>query len=126
MIRPICLPEPDFDVRADGTATVTSWDFPRSSVLRKARLDSVDVDHCSISPRGIILDGQICFRTQDDILCGGDSGSPVVMPVLTSSKFIQVGMFSHVQHPLCLKHLPVVFTSVVKYRDWIEQILKQH
>ncbi|XP_063881453.1 phenoloxidase-activating factor 1-like isoform X2 [Scylla paramamosain] len=89
MIRPICLPEPDFDVRADGTATVTSWDFPRSSVLRKARLDSVDVDHCSISPRGIILDGQICFRTQDDILCGGDSGSPVVMPTLTSSKFIQ-------------------------------------
>lgn len=130
MIRPVCLPERNFDVQAAsdrGTATVTGWNFKGklSNTLLKEYLANVDVERCNIHPRFVLQDGQICFETRSDVLCGGDYGAPVVMHDLGGSKFIQVGMFSHRLRP-CEIHEPMVFTSVVSYRDWIEQALKQH
>lgn len=57
--------------------------------------------------------------------CGVGSGGPLAVAESYGSSFIQIGMLSYGVGLSCVRSGdPDVFTSVIHYRNWIEENMK--
>lgn len=70
-----------------------------------------------------IWDKQLCVgREFDRDPCIGDSGGPLVH--LDSYKYNLIGVMSFGSKPCGLADVPIVYTNVYKYLDWIRSEIK--
>ncbi|XP_045115570.1 phenoloxidase-activating factor 1-like [Portunus trituberculatus] len=132
-IQPVCMPEQDFNVRSAAdqrNAVVSGWGFTEngtvSDVLLQVYLPMVDNDVCNTTYKGRVLDEQVCFggvKGKDS--CGGDSGGPLVISASQAPPFTQIGIVSYGPRDCGREGVPGVYTSVAKYRNWIEQTLRE-
>lgn len=96
-----------------------------SQILKKVQMNNVDRDICEKKLRValkkesfVLTDSFLCAGGNENDLCVGDSGAPLVCPIIgESNKFVLTGMSSYgVQ---CFTDTPGVYTNVAKYFDWI-------
>ena len=103
--------------------TAYPWDQP-DSPRELSELDTamVDPSHCAAAA---IDAGEVCvadLNHPDRAACFGDSGGPVMVPVpKTRSLWYLIGTASRETAVACAG--PVVYTSVLYYRDWINQTI---
>ncbi|KAK8390764.1 hypothetical protein O3P69_010464 [Scylla paramamosain] len=132
-IQPVCMPGQDFDVRAtvdQRNAVVSGWGFTEngtvSDVLLQVYLPMVDIDSCNTTYKGRVLNEQVCFggvKGKDS--CGGDSGGPLVISASDAPPFTLIGIVSYGPRDCGREGVPGVYTSVAKYRNWVEQTLRE-
>lgn len=92
----------------------------------RADLEPVETKECekmyskSVGP--IAITGQqVCGRgIETSSTCGGDSGGPsqVVTAINKKPRFVQYGIISF-RTVFCSNDVPIVFTKVSEYMDWI-------
>ena len=71
---------------------------------------------------GLVSDNAICVLDTDGrqrSACHGDSGGPMMCG--NCGHNIQAGITSWGEVGICSGTMPVVYTSVAKYRDWIRE-----
>ncbi|KAL7644138.1 UNVERIFIED_CONTAM: hypothetical protein RMT77_004962 [Armadillidium vulgare] len=132
LIKPVCLPQSDLRVRDYGRgrkAIGAGWGLTEhknySSVLMSVELPIVNNKHCVRRYKRQFVGNQLCAggeRGKDT--CIGDSGGPLVLSDPFGPPFTQVGIVSFGQTPCGGKSTPSVYTSVARYRKWIENNLK--
>ncbi|KAB7503143.1 Serine protease easter, partial [Armadillidium nasatum] len=132
LIRPVCLPSSDLRVRDYGRGRMAigaGWGLTEhknySSVLMSVELPIVNNKHCVRRYKRQFVGNQLCAggeRGKDT--CIGDSGGPLVLSDPFGPPFTQVGIVSFGQTPCGGKSTPGVYTSVARYRKWIENNLK--
>jgi plasma kallikrein len=96
-----------------------------SQILKKVKMDQVDHDICQKQLRIAnkkeeltLSDGFLCAGGNENDLCVGDAGAPLVCPVEgEENKFVLTGISSY--GVKCFTETPGVYTNVVKYFDWI-------
>lgn len=128
-IKPICLPVGDAERLRNNVgvkAIAAGWGRTEiasaSDVKLKVQLDILDSKGCGQTYRssGVTLrDTQLCAggaRGKDT--CSGDSGGPLMIRVKTN--YFLYGIVSFGPNKCGTKDVPGVYTSVVKYIDWIE------
>uniref|UniRef100_A0A8C8YSG3 Serine protease 45, pseudogene n=1 Tax=Prolemur simus TaxID=1328070 RepID=A0A8C8YSG3_PROSS len=135
-VQPICLPEPNFNLKVGTQCWVTGWSqvkqrFSADSVLttelQEAEVFIMDNKKCdriyhrkSIFPRVIrlVLRNMICATNYEENLCNGDSGGPLACEV--ENRWILAGVLSW--EKACEKaQNPGVYTRVTKYTKWIQK-----
>ncbi|XP_031331925.1 brachyurin-like [Photinus pyralis] len=106
-------------------ATVSGWGKDSdsaqgvSSVLRYVNSTIIENDICKIFYFGNIRDEHICMNGwEGKSSCQGDSGGPLVMT--RDGELTQYGVVSFGIIFGCEKGWPSVYTSVPKYRSWID------
>lgn len=100
-----------------------------SQVLKKIPMDHVDHDICEKQLRTALKkdsftlpDSFFCAGGNEFDLCVGDSGAPLVCPLTgEDNKFVLTGMSSY--GVKCFTETPGVYTNVVKYFDWIHEMM---
>jgi secreted trypsin-like serine protease len=103
--------------------TAYPWDQP-DSPRKLSELDTaiVDPSHCAAAA---IDAGEVCvadLNHPDRAACFGDSGGPVMVKVPhTRSSWYLIGTASRETAVACAG--PVVYTSILYYRDWINQTI---
>lgn len=68
---------------------------------------------------------QLCFggiEGQDS--CGGDSGGPLMMSEFSAPPYTQIGVVSYGPIRCGKRDVPGVYTSVPKYRGWIDENMR--
>jgi secreted trypsin-like serine protease len=96
-----------------------------SQILKKVKMDHVENDVCQKQLRialkketFTLSDSFLCAGGNENDLCVGDSGVPLVCPVVgEDNKFVLTGIASY--GVKCFTETPGVYTNVVKFYDWI-------
>ncbi|KAB0805516.1 hypothetical protein PPYR_02486 [Photinus pyralis] len=132
-IMPICLPEPDVDLRGK-TAIVAGWgktkpstDPTGTNILQSAQVPILDIKEC-MSWHKI---KEITVELYDDMLCAGhkdgrrdaclgDSGGPLI--VLTYGRWTLVGIIS-AGFGCGEPHQPGIYHSVPVTANWIVSVI---
>ncbi|XP_008571879.1 PREDICTED: serine protease 45 [Galeopterus variegatus] len=135
-IQPICLPEPNFNLKVGTQCWVTGWsqvkqrfsaDSTLTPELREAEVFIMDNKRCdriyhrnSLFTRAVplVLGGMICATNYGENLCYGDSGGPLACEV--EGRWILAGVLSW--EKACAKaQNPGVYTRVTRYTKWIKK-----
>ncbi|XP_009199200.1 putative serine protease 45 isoform X1 [Papio anubis] len=135
-VQPICLPEPNFNLKVGTQCWVTGWSqvkqrFSANSTLtpelQEAEVFIMDNKRCdqhyhkksffpSVVP--LVLGDMICATNYGENLCYGDSGGPLACEV--EGRWILAGVLSW--EKACAKaQNPGVYTRVTKYTKWIKK-----
>ncbi|XP_052866165.1 CLIP domain-containing serine protease B15-like [Anopheles cruzii] len=129
-VRPICLPS-DPEIRqmpfVGEEFTVVGWGETEtrraSDVLLQVDLPGLRNDDCSMAyavANVTLSDKQLCVGGLNGTdSCRGDSGGPLMRQV-PGDRWYLVGVVSFGARFCGTKNLPGVYTSVVKYLDWVE------
>ncbi|XP_060058456.1 putative serine protease 45 [Erinaceus europaeus] len=133
-VQPICLPEPDFDLKVGIQCWVTGWSqvkqrFSANSALtpelQEAEVFIMDNKRCdriyrkmSHAPHVVplVLADMVCATNYGDNLCYGDSGGPLACEV--EGRWILAGVLSWEKACARVQN-PGVYTRVTKYSKWI-------
>nr|XP_019544685.2 phenoloxidase-activating factor 1-like [Aedes albopictus] len=129
-IRPIQLPSPDIEgllFTTLTTAVSAGWGRTKtgsaSTLKMKVLLNLETLSYCAESYKssGIKLrDGQLCASEwRGTGVCSCDSGGPLM--VQTGGQFYLIGIVSLGPAKCGLKNAPGVYTSVVRYTEWIRR-----
>ncbi|KAL3290149.1 hypothetical protein HHI36_023513 [Cryptolaemus montrouzieri] len=132
-VLPICLSTSELDVKEQLVATgwgKTDVNGPRSNTLMKVDLDYFPNDVCRVAyadvpkrdlPEGVLADKQLCAGSKTDQrdTCQGDSGGPLQ---IRTDKLYLVGITS-IGKMCGLPNVPAIYTKVLHYIPWIEQIV---
>ncbi|XP_007982171.1 putative serine protease 45 isoform X3 [Chlorocebus sabaeus] len=135
-VQPICLPEPNFNLKVGTQCWVTGWSqvkqrFSANSTLtpelQEAEVFIMDNKRCdqhyhkkSFFPPVVplVLGDMICATNYGENLCYGDSGGPLACEV--EGRWILAGVLSW--EKACAKaQNPGVYTRVTKYTKWIKK-----
>jgi len=129
VLRSLRLPGPEFKSlelignlsRVAGWGIDTSGDY--STALNFVDMEIIDTESCRRVYGGeLVTDGVLCafgFNSRRQGLCGGDSGSPLV--VRYDGEWVQVGIAAFGALDACERGFPSGFTRVTKYNAWIKQ-----
>ncbi|XP_075216396.1 venom protease-like [Lycorma delicatula] len=138
-IKPICLNQ-NFNIDRNQIFTAAGWGRPKiaeplSKKLQKVDLDVFGLDTCSHFngdvkiPNGLV-DSMICAGKleEEKDTCTGDSGGPLFHPPKSKKTpvcflHVQIGITSFGPFECGLDGKPAIYTSVVHYLNWIEDIL---
>lgn len=98
-----------------------------SNFLKKIQMDKVDQSICEKQLRTALKkenfslsENFFCAGGNDNDLCVGDTGAPLVCPIIgESNKFLLTGLSSY--GVKCFTETPGVYTNVAKYFEWIHQ-----
>lgn len=101
-----------------------------SQFLKKIQMDQVDHDICEKQLRVafekdnfVLSDSLLCAGGNENDLCLGDSGAPLICPVSgESNKFVLTGVSSY--GVKCFTETPGVYSNVLKHFDWIRNQLE--
>lgn len=131
-IKPICLPNRYFLSKffTDDDVRVSGWGKPAdnspgvSPVLKEADVKVLSNSQCRIAFRGIVTGNLICVATSRTASpCKGDSGGPLMFqrngPL--GPYYMQLGIVSF-GSLTCEKGLPVGFTRITAFMDYISQV----
>lgn len=96
-----------------------------SQFLKKVQMDHVDHDICEEKLRValekenfILSDSFLCAGGNENDLCVGDSGAPLVCPIAGEpNKFVLTGVSSY--GVKCFTETPGVYSNVFKFFNWI-------
>lgn len=124
-IEPVTLPavSRNYSKYTNYKAIVSGWgsisDEAENVVndLRFVDLSILELETCAMYfYNGLIKDAHICINTEKGkSSCSGDSGGPLVL----SGTRVQIGLVSFGGDTGCEKGVPVVFTRITSYIDWI-------
>ncbi|XP_027378434.1 serine protease 44-like [Bos indicus x Bos taurus] len=134
-IQPVCLPEKNFEAETGTRCWVTGWgrqmeDGETGRILQET--DQILLRHTLCNKklqahlgyrRTLVRKGMICGYHEDlKSPCKGDSGGPLVCEF--NDTWVQVGIVSW--GIACGRsELPIVYTEVSMYKDWIiDHIIK--
>ncbi|KAK5647648.1 hypothetical protein RI129_002540 [Pyrocoelia pectoralis] len=122
-------PETEDTVLTGQLATVSGWGKPSdevqtvSSVLRYVNSTIIENKICNIFYFGSIREDHICLNGwEGKSSCSGDSGGPLV--INRDGNTVQYGVVSFGIRFGCEIGWPSVYTSVPKYRSWIDEKLQ--
>jgi secreted trypsin-like serine protease len=111
-----------------GPARIVGWGIPSLTHqgaapqhLAEADTQIVDASHCATAG---IDPYEVCVLNQADpqvSACYGDSGGPVMTPAPIRGRWLLIGTASRETSADCTG--ATVYTSVVAYRDWINQTI---
>lgn len=127
-IRPIELPESDFEYRnfegklaiASGWGRYASGVHAISNVLRYVRLRITNGKVCRRTFPFSYRSTNICTSGANrKSTCNGDSGGPLVMQKKLTKSRVLVGITSFGSVLGCDRGYPAAFTKVASYMDWI-------
>ncbi|XP_043071324.1 serine protease 1-like [Drosophila grimshawi] len=125
-ISPIRLPsmQPPYASYVDEKAVATGWgrtsdsDQYNSDDLMYAYMEVISNAACTKTYGASIESSNICVSTTSGAsTCGGDDGGPLA---LDSKIPTLIGIASFGSQKGCEKGLPVAFTRVTNYLDWIQ------
>jgi secreted trypsin-like serine protease len=111
-----------------GPARIVGWGFTAPPFegatpqhMTQADLRIVDPSHCAAAA---IDANEVCVLHDDPKIspCYGDSGGPVMTPTRSRNTWLLIGTASRETSPDCSG--AAVYTSVVAYRDWINQTIR--
>jgi plasma kallikrein len=96
-----------------------------SQFLKKVQMDQVDHEICEKQLRValkkesfVLSDSFLCAGGNENDLCVGDSGAPLICPIVgESNNFVLTAVSSY--GIKCFTETPGVYTNVVKFFDWI-------
>uniref|UniRef100_A0A2K5EC22 Peptidase S1 domain-containing protein n=1 Tax=Aotus nancymaae TaxID=37293 RepID=A0A2K5EC22_AOTNA len=113
-VQPICLPEPNFNLKVGTQCWVTGW----SQVKQPNSTLTPELQEAEV----FIMDSKrwdmICATNYGENLCSGDSGGPLACEV--EGGWILAGVLSW--EKACAKaQNPGVYTRVTKYTKWIKK-----
>ncbi|XP_069952632.1 uncharacterized protein [Cherax quadricarinatus] len=133
-VRPVCLPPPGAPVRQGRLCTLVGWGqlfevgkiFP--DTLQEVQVPLISTSECRKRTVFIPL-----YRITDDMFCAGydrggrdaclgDSGGPLVCQE-PDGGWQLVGVTSN-GYGCARPHRPGVYTKVVKYLDWMNQVME--
>uniref|UniRef100_A0A4W2GJM5 Serine protease 44-like n=1 Tax=Bos indicus x Bos taurus TaxID=30522 RepID=A0A4W2GJM5_BOBOX len=129
-IQPVCLPEKNFEAETGTRCWVTGWVKVLPEILQET--DQILLRHTLCNKklqahlgyrRTLVRKGMICGYHEDlKSPCKGDSGGPLVCEF--NDTWVQVGIVSW--GIACGRsELPIVYTEVSMYKDWIiDHIIK--
>ncbi|XP_003794577.2 serine protease 45 [Otolemur garnettii] len=135
-VQPICLPEPNFNLKVGTPCWVTGWsqvkqrfspNSPLTPELQEAEVFIMDNKRCdriyhrkSIFPRifPLVLGNMICATNYGENLCNGDAGGPLACEV--EGRWILAGVLSW-EKACARAENPGVYTRVTKYTKWIKK-----
>ncbi|KAK7070345.1 Tryptase gamma [Halocaridina rubra] len=134
-IRPICLPNSEFDLKEE-EVIVTGWGKNEASKLQsKLHLLTakvVSTHQCDRrwstqgASKGFIVNSMMCMDATNGDSCNGDSGGPSVYEHPSGSgNYVQVGIVSFGSSSCNEPDLPGVYTKVSYYQKWISKKLSQ-
>lgn len=115
---------------ASGWGTESYSSHKLSQILKKVKMDQVEHDVCekkladALENESFNLsNGFLCAGGNENDLCIGDSGAPLVCPVEgEENKFVLTGIASYGLK--CFTETPGIYTNVAKYFDWVQGELK--
>uniref|UniRef100_A0A8C6S2F8 Serine protease 45 n=2 Tax=Nannospalax galili TaxID=1026970 RepID=A0A8C6S2F8_NANGA len=135
-VKPICLPEPGFNLKIGTQCWVTGWsqakqrslaNWTLTPELQEAEVFIMDNKRCdqiyhkkSLYPRivPLVRENMICATNYGENLCYGDSGGPLSCEV--EGRWILAGVLSW--EKACIKPWnPGVYTRLTKYSRWIKK-----
>lgn len=98
-----------------------------SQYLKKIQMDQVDRSVCEKELRValqkenfVLSENFLCAGGNENDLCVGDAGAPLVCPVEgESNKFVLVGISSY--GVKCFTETPGIYTKVSRYSRWIQE-----
>nr|AYV99612.1 venom polypeptide [Dolopus genitalis] len=93
----------------------------RSNVLRYARKAIVKDEQCMTIYRNLYHPSNICIDGREQSICSGDSGGAAVIIDREDKGFTQIGVASYVHSSGCELGLPVSYTRITSYLDWISK-----
>ncbi|XP_049633645.1 probable threonine protease PRSS50 [Suncus etruscus] len=137
-VQPICLPEPNTDLKIGTPCWVTGWGqvkqrfIPNSSLtpeLQETEVFIMNNKKCdqiyrkgSVMPRivPLVLGNMICATSYGENLCSGDSGGPLACEV--EGKWILAGVLSW-EKACSRAQNPDVYARITEYSQWIKSHL---
>ncbi|OQR77434.1 chymotrypsin elastase family member 2A-like [Tropilaelaps mercedesae] len=127
-ISPICLPEPGDEVRiGEDEVYVTGWGYTspfghhHSDALQQARQFICTKSECYKMKRNNVA-RIICSKHDFGSSCHGDSGGPLVLE--RNGRWQLQGIVSGGPQVCGYRSIPMYYTEVAKYRDWIDRYRK--
>uniref|UniRef100_A0A673BBF4 Matriptase n=1 Tax=Sphaeramia orbicularis TaxID=375764 RepID=A0A673BBF4_9TELE len=124
-IRPICLPSPQHDFPAGHTVWITGWGATReggfaATVLQKAQVRIINYNTCNKLMNSQLTSRMMCAGILQGGVdaCQGDSGGPLSSPAGT--RMFLAGVVSW-GDGCARRNKPGIYTTVTKYRGWIQQ-----
>ncbi|CAG9864175.1 unnamed protein product [Phyllotreta striolata] len=134
-IRPICLPDPNDVPQKGDRLTVAGWGLTEtnriSNLLLKVSMPLVEQKRCRKQywRQGVnLIDSQICAGGEEiKDSCKGDSGGPLMRLTITPPDDIrwrQEGIVSYGHEHCGTRNFPAVYTKVVDFLPWIENVIK--
>uniref|UniRef100_A0AAJ7T1S9 Chymotrypsin B-like n=1 Tax=Petromyzon marinus TaxID=7757 RepID=A0AAJ7T1S9_PETMA len=128
-VSPICLPRAT-DTFSPGThAAVTGWGVTRwnanygSSTLQQTVLPLISTEDCKKWWGSYIMDPMICAGANGHSTCMGDSGGPLT--VQKDGMWVLAGLTSW-GNSRCDTSVPVVYTRVTTFVDWIAETMAKN
>ncbi|XP_018431933.1 PREDICTED: ovochymase-1 [Nanorana parkeri] len=109
---------PEYDLRLLELETPLALGSQFPKILQQARVPLVSKEECLKFWDQDITEGNLCAGAAGASSCLGDSGGPLICKV--KNKYELVGIVSWGSN-ICDPDTPAVYTSLAKYRDWIEQ-----
>lgn len=124
VIQPVdlaCESKNDVDAIAMGNGNMLSDGEEIAPILQYANLKTISLIECALQlPIAAFRNGIICTKAKEkQSTCIGDTGGPLVETKYQS--LVGVGSFGSAWYG-CTKNLPLAFTRVSFYLDWIEQV----
>ncbi|KAM5187358.1 putative serine protease 45 [Callospermophilus lateralis] len=137
-VQPICLPEPNFNLKIGTQCWVTGWGQVKqrflanstlTSELQEAEVFIMDNKRCnkiyrklSVIPRitRLVQGDLVCATNYGDNLCSGDSGGPLACEVY--GRWVLAGVLSW-EKACTQTQNPGVFARITKYSQWIKKQL---
>nr|XP_027788014.1 putative serine protease 45 [Marmota flaviventris] len=137
-VQPICLPEPNFNLKIGTQCWVTGWGQVKqrflanstlTSELQEAEVFIMDNKRCnkiyrklSVIPRitRLVQGDLVCATNYGDNLCSGDSGGPLACEV--DGRWVLAGVLSW-EKACTQTRNPGVFARITKYSQWIKKQL---
>jgi len=126
-ITPLALTEDDNPLPGEAV-TVTGWGKTADNEGAAINLQYneqptiMGFEECSKPYGSSIQPGVICIDGSNGGTCNGDSGGPLNYPQ-GDGTYVQVGLTSFGPSTGCETGLPLVFTRVSEYADWIEETI---
>lgn len=128
-LRALRLPGPELNhlLFVGNRSRVAGWGIENSgeysTTLNFVDLEIIDNPSCRrIYGEELVIDGVLCaygFHHRGQGICGGDSGSPLV--VRSNGEWVQVGISAFGALNACDRGFPSGFTRVTTYNAWIKQ-----
>lgn len=128
-LRVLRLPGPELnsDLFVGNRSRVAGWGLDStgqySNTLNFVDMEIIDNESCrNIYGEELVIDGVLCaygFNDRRQGICGGDSGSPLV--VRHNGEWVQAGVAAFGASNACERGFPSGFTRVTKYNAWIKQ-----
>ncbi|CAL1545633.1 unnamed protein product, partial [Lymnaea stagnalis] len=137
-VRPACLPSRDEEFTQNPLCFVTGFGetVPVTSALQSSRLKLLKKLHVEVVyhrlcryvmklVKHVITGSHLCVMSvaEGGSSCNGDSGGPLSCKV--NGRYYVAGVTSYVIDN-CLGVMPMVFTRVAHYKDWLIQELRRN